>query len=119
MQFDGSVLVFRRRMVENPANPVRPIPGPWSEADSWELEGASLQSTGGVEMRGDGRLGSIATVTLYLDNPDADLRKGDGVAAALDAVAPDFVVNVVPVVNRNPFTGWTPAREVPLKEVNG
>lgn len=119
MQFDGAVRVFRRRMQPNPANPARPVQGPWETADSWVLSGAALLSSAGVEVRGDGRLGAIGLATLHLDNADADLRKGDGVAASVDADAPDFVVNVVPVANRNPFTCWAPVREVPLREVTG
>lgn len=122
MDLQGSVKVFRRPEVADPytrGDPGATVPGSWAAATSWELEGAAVLQSSAVALRGDDRVGSVAMLSLYVDNAAADLRKGDGVARSMAAERPEFVLEVVPFANTNPFTGWTPVLEVPLKEVTG
>lgn len=115
MELDGSVRLFRRGQVADPYNPARTVQGGWSDSVKSRLDGAVILRSPGVSVTADDRVGAAASVTLYVE-AGADIRKGDGVSENLSASMPDFVVEVVPVVNRNPFTGWAPPVEVPLVE---
>lgn len=119
MEFVGSVVRWRRQQVDNPYNPDRTEWGPWSGAVQTVLEGASVLSSSAYALRAEGRDQALSMKSLFLDDPLADVQLGDGISLAPGGDAPEFQVVLVPNADVNPFTGWQPVREVPLKGVAG
>ncbi|RRD61633.1 hypothetical protein [Leucobacter sp. OH1287] len=119
MRFNSSVYRWRRPLLPDPYNPDRKRRGSWHDAEIDEIPGAFIGSGSMVDARSPERLQSITEKSLFLDNPAADVVKGDGISVAPGGRLPDFEVRVAPVADVNPFTGWQPVREMPLDEVTG
>lgn len=110
-----SVYRDRRPQVPDQYNPDRTVPGDWANAESVELTGAFLDFQSS-SLNADGARGRTDTrYTLYLSNPDADVRQGDRIRSG-DLT---LYVNDMPHSPRNPFTGWRPVREIPLDHTSG
>lgn len=121
MQLEGSVRLFRRKTAADPythGSAGAVVPTKWESADVSTLEGAWVDERSVVPVNGDDRVGSL-TFAVLLVEAGADVRKGDGVSRDPAAVRPEFVLDVVPFVPLNPFTGWSPLIEVPLRGAQG
>lgn len=119
MEFDGVVYRWRRKRVPDKYNPAKQTVGPWSEADVVPIEGAAVLSSSGAALRNEDRVGALTLKSLYLDDPEADVQKGDGISLSPGGTSPEFQIEVLPQADSNPFTGWQPVREVPLKGAEG
>lgn len=121
MELEGSVRLFRRGTVADPytkgtAGAV--VPGKWESAAKSTLDGAWVDEVAVNPRQGDDRVGSVTVATLYVE-AGTDIRKGDGISRDLAATAPEFVIEVVPFMPRNPFTGFAPLTQVPLELPRG
>ena len=114
MTLNGRVYRWRRESVPNQYNPQRPTFGPWLPDQVVVLEGASVLASSAYSLRTADRDTALAAKSLFLDDPGADVRRGDGISLSPGGDAPEFVVNLVPVVDVNPFTSTALVREVPL-----
>lgn len=116
MQFDYGQRVTRER-----AKPVidpysgKPIGEDWSDPDVLELVDAFVSSSTSSANNSEVREQVTTAKSLYLDDPDADVRKGDRIRTPGHL----YVIEVLPEADVNPFTGWQPVREVPLVERDG
>lgn len=125
MQFNEGQTVFRdrRSSVTNPANPDRQIEGEFDPDLTIELPGSWIASSSSVAPTDATRSQILTQKSLYLTDVTADVRPRDrirdgGTKEDLDSGIP-YVVEVVPEADRNPFTGWQPYKEVPLKSATG
>jgi len=120
MELDGSVKLFRRSAVVDPYTRGRPatVPGSWESAATSVLEGAWVDEVSVSPIGGDDRVGSLTSATLRVE-AGADVRKGDGISRDPMALEPEFVIELVPFTPRNPFTGYAPLLEVPLRGARG
>ena len=106
----------RRREVPDPYNPDKPRRGEWTgPLDRVTLERAFVASSSSSSLRNATREQTLTAKSLYLSDPDADVRAGDRILAA--GVA--YYIHAKPSSDRNPFTGWRPALEIPLEENDG
>lgn len=112
MPHAGSVLRARRTVVTDPYSQ-QPVPGGDWGADE-TIEGAHVTGAQSVLTEADGRQQQTTRPTLVCP-AGADVRVGDRITDG-DRV---FEVAAHAAKATNPFTGWTPPQEVPLKEVTG
>jgi len=122
MEFNGKVYRWRRKPAANGYNPNRPTFGPWSEADVVVLEGAAVLSSSNHALRTADRDQALTAKSLFLDEapgPGTDVRRGDGISLSPGGDEPEFMVEVVPAVDVNPFTGDVLAVEIPLTGATG
>jgi hypothetical protein len=106
----------RARVAPSPHNPDRMVPAPIEDdPNTVELEGAWVASASSVDTSDAARTQTVSAKSLYLDDPDADVRVGDrircGGLVGWVRARPEAVVN--------PFTGWQPVVEIPLEIVEG
>lgn len=105
----------RRRTAPDPYNPARTVPTDWSDPDEVVLPNAFVASTSSSATSSAVRSQVVTTKSLYLGTPGADVQPGDRIVVGADK----YQVEVKPAADTNPFTGWTPVQEIPLKEVSG
>lgn len=116
MQFDYGQEVVRER-----ATPVldpysgKQIGEDWSNPDTLTLDDASVSSSTSSASTDPVREQVITSKSLYLDDPDADVQKGDRIRTPSHV----YVIEVLPEADVNPWTNWQPVREIPLVEITG
>ena len=112
MDFPFGTTVFRLRAapIENPYNPGEEIDGDWDEPDELEIEGAFVAQTSTSLLTNATREQASESKSLYCDG-SFDIKKGDRILSG-DLVY--TIDGVPPTADTNPFTGWTPPREIPL-----
>lgn len=115
MEFPDSVTIWRRKRVPSSNDPSKLVLGDWDTAEQITLEGSYIGSSSRHSLRNETRVQALEARSLYVDNPDADVRKGDGVSVGVPGDMPDFEIEVVPIAPKSPFTEWRPMLEVPLK----
>lgn len=110
MQFLDSFIRQRAERITDPYNPDASVDD-WGSPDEEPLEGYfELQSS--TEQVDAGREQAITIRTLVLNDPDADVRRGDRIVEG-DKV---WTVQGFPEAPRNPFTNWRPGLWVRLIE---
>ncbi len=116
MQFAAGVKVvrLRRKPEPDPLNPARERRGSWDDAEAVEVVNAFVASVSSSASRSATREMVISSKSLFCP-PGADVVAGDRIV--FDGVTFEVAENTVADVN--PFTGWQPVREVPLKAVSG
>lgn len=112
----STVLRDRRKPIKDPYNPDSTVPGKWSDrVDTIELPGAFIASSSSVGTASATRSQILTAKSLYLTDTTADVQAGDRIQ---DGTA-IYEIEAVPTSDRNPFTGWQPVQEIPLKAVAG
>jgi hypothetical protein len=112
--FGQSVLRDRQHRISDPYNPDSSTPGGWDEVDTVEIEGGFVGSSSSAAVASATRTQVISDKSLFCD-PSHDVREGDRIRSGSRA----YIVDAVPEADVNPFTGWQPVQEIPLKEVLG
>lgn len=103
--------------------------GDWGHPELLRLDGAFIAQTS-TGLLGDATRSQAAESRSLFGDPDADVAKDDRIFVGTFAPAlpddattlPDntvmtgetYTVDGIPAANVNPFTGWTPVREIPL-----
>ena len=87
----------------------------WATADEVELPGAFVASSSSAVRTDATRTQALEWKSLYLTDVAADVQVGDRIVAA----GVTYVIDAVPTADVNPFTGWQPVREIPLKSGTG
>lgn len=95
----------------------RYVAGDWGNPEILPIEGAFVASTS-TSMLGDAtRQQALEAKSLYVGA--ADIRKGDRIRNGEEG-APIYTIDgIPPEPDTNPFTGWTPEREIPLTRAVG
>lgn len=111
MQFPHGETVFRDRrpQIPDPYNPARTVPGEFEDGTTVTLSGCFVASSSSSNS-GDATRNQILTSKSLYCAPGADVQAGDRIRTASGT----WYVNVLSSADVNPFTGWQPAREVPL-----
>lgn len=112
MNFPHGRTVYRLRpkSVDDPYNPGHPILGDWADPDELAIPQAFVAQTS-TSLLGDAtREQAIEAKSLFCDG-DFDVAKGDRIRVGGDLYTID---GIPPAADTNPFTGWTPPREIPL-----
>jgi hypothetical protein len=97
----------------DPYNPEVQIPEDWEHPDTLPIEGAFIAQTS-TSLLGDAtREQAVESKSLFCDG-DKDVQKGDRIRDG-EAGGPIYTIDgIPPAADSNPFTGWTPEREIPL-----
>ena len=93
------------------------IEGDWDNPDVLDLPGAFIAQASTSSTQTEHRTQVLETKSLYLTEPDADVREGDRVRVW--PAGAQLTVGGVPAADTNPWTGWQPVREVPLTWFGG
>lgn len=128
MEFPFGELVVRerRQSVTDPYDPGAQVPGSWEDPLAYlPLDGAFVASSSSTAPVDATRSQILTEKSLYLTDPQADVRAGDRIrrGGVLDAGVWSggdvLYVNVRPAADTNPFTGWQPVVEIPLDMTEG
>lgn len=105
----------RRKQIPDPYNLSKTTAGPWSDVDTIDLDEAFIASSSSDAVPDATRLELLTLKSLYCPDPSVDVMFGDRIRAGAKVyyVAADTTADV------NPFTGWQPAKEIPLKNTEG
>lgn len=119
MEFEHGATVYRLRpkTVWDPMSQSFVL-GDWDDPDELELPGAFIAQSSTSTLGDANRTGALESKSLYLSDPDADVQLGDRIRQGTDG-SPVYPVDGIPAADVNPFTGWQPVREIPLKRVVG
>jgi len=82
----------------------------WSDPDEVDLDGAYVGGSSTSRVLGESRTQALEARSLYCA-PDADVRLGDKIQDGSKV----YEVDGIPDAETNPFTGWQPVREIPLR----
>ncbi|WIB25425.1 hypothetical protein [Curtobacterium sp. MCSS17_015] len=79
-----------------------------------DIPGAFVASASSVGVADTNRQQVITTKSLYCE-PGLDVQLGDRIVSGPHT----YTVESLPEADVNPFTGWQPVQEIPLREVLG
>lgn len=116
MQFPAGeeVVRLRRQDILDPYSG-KVTQGDWSNPSEQTLEGAFVASSSTSARSDAARNALLEEKSLYLDDPEADVQAQDRIRA--QGVV--YQIDGMPSADVNPWTGWQPVREIPLKRVVG
>ncbi len=123
--FGQTVWRDRKPLITDPLNPARQIRGAFDGSLTVVLEGAFVASPSTqIPPTPDATRSQLITrKSLYLSDPNADVIKGDRIRVGgtkADMTSGDqYFVDERPAADVNPFTGWQPGVEIPLKLTEG
>lgn len=97
----------------DPYNSDVQIPEDWENPDVLPIEGAFIAQTS-TSLLGDAtREQAVEAKSLFCDG-DKDVQKGDRIRDGEEGGPIYTIDGIPPAADSNPFTGWTPEREIPL-----
>ena len=114
MNFPHGRTVYRLRAgpIEDPYSG-KTVPGDWENPDVLSIAGAFIAQTSTSMLANATREQALESKSLFCGG-DLDVQKGDRIRAG-DEDAPIYTIDgIPPAADTNPFTGWTPPREIPL-----
>lgn len=115
MRFSHGRTVYRLRAepIPDPYNPDEMIPGDWRNPDVLRIDGAFIAQTSTSALTSATREQALESKSLFCDG-SVDIAKGDRIRDG-DDDAPIYTIDgIPPAADSNPWTGWTPPREIPL-----
>lgn len=108
------VVRLRRKEIEDPYSGTITL-GDWNDPDELPLEGGYVASSSTSNRRDAARSELLEEKSLYLSDPHADVQSQDRIRAQ----GLTYQIDGMPSADINPWTGWQPVREIPLKRVSG
>lgn len=109
-----TVVRERRKATINPYSEAE-APGTWEDAEELDLTNAFVAATSTSGVGPSSRAEVVTTKSLYLGDPSLDVKVGDRIRVG----AAYYMVDALPEADVNPFTGWQPVLEIPLRGVRG
>lgn len=94
------------------------VAGDWTDPDELPIEGAFVAQTSTTLLRTETRDQAAESKSLFCSG-DADVRKGDRIRVGGPGGPTYTIDGIPPAADSNPFTGWTPPREIPLTRYVG
>jgi hypothetical protein len=114
MDFPHGRTVYRLRggMIPDPFNADAQIPEDWDNPDVLPIERAFIAQTSTTLLGDASRQQAVEAKSLFCSG-EVDVQKGDRIRDGIDG--PVYSIDgIPPAADVNPFTGWTPPREIPL-----
>lgn len=120
MIFPHGRTVYRLRggPMPDPYDPAVEILEDWDSPDVLEISGAFIAQTSTSLLGNATREQAVESKSLFCDG-EYDVRKGDRIRDGDDG-SPVYTINgIPPAADSNPWTGWTPPREIALTRYVG
>lgn len=111
---DEPVVRLRRKETEDPYSGTVTL-GDWDDPDELPLEGGYVAASSTSARSDASRRELLEEKSLYLDDPHADVQAQDRIRAQ----GIIYMIDGMPSADVNPWTGWQPVREIPLRRVVG
>lgn len=110
--FGRTVYRLRPRMIEDPYSGEL-VRGDWNDPEILPIPGAFVAQTSTAMLGEATREQALESKSLYCDGT-FDIQKGDRIRDG-EVGAPLYSIDgIPPAADTNPWTGWTPPREIPL-----
>lgn len=115
MTFAHGRTVYRLRagLIPDPYDPSKQIPGDWSNPDELPIPGAFIAQTSTSMLSNASREQALEAKSLFCEG-EFDVAKGDRIRDGGEDAPVYTIDGIPPAADTNPFTGWTPPREIPL-----
>lgn len=110
--FGSTVYRLRAGLVEDPYSGEM-VPGDWDDPEVLPIPGAFVAATSTSRLGDATREQALESKSLYCGG-EFDVQKGDRIRAGEDGAPVYDIDGIPPAADTNPFTGWTPEREIPL-----
>ncbi|WP_030147683.1 hypothetical protein [Mycetocola saprophilus] len=94
------------------------ILGDWDNPDILQIPGAFVAQTSTSMLAGASREQALESKSLFCA-ANVDVQKGDRIRAGGDDEPIYSIDGIPPAADVNPWTGWAPAREIPLTRAVG
>lgn len=106
----ATVVRVRRKEIIDPYSGQTTL-GDWESATESNIDGAFVSSSSTSANSSAARNELLEDKSLYLHDPNSDVQAQDRIKA--DGVI--YTIDGMPSADKNPWTGWQPVREIPLK----
>ncbi|QYF98911.1 hypothetical protein [Microbacterium sp. PAMC21962] len=116
-EFGQTVHRIRPKLVWNEYSK-KYVAGDWTDPDELPIEDAFVAQSSTSLLRTETRDQAAESKSLFCDG-DADVRKGDRIRVGGPGGPTYTIDGIPPAADSNPFTGWTPPREIPLTRFVG
>lgn len=116
--FGTTVYRLRAKMIPDPYNPGALVPGSWDDPDELEIPGALILQTSTSLTASMSREEAAESKSLHCSD-DFDVRKGDRIRVGKKGGPTYSIEGIPPGQDVNPWTGWSPPREIPLTRHEG
>ncbi|KDA05862.1 hypothetical protein DC31_13895 [Microbacterium sp. CH12i] len=93
-------------------------PADWSTPATLEIPGAFVAQTSTSLLGNATREQAVESKSLFCEG-SFDIQKGDRIRDGADGAPIYSIDGIPPAADTNPFTGWTPPREIPLTRAVG
>jgi hypothetical protein len=113
----GRTVIRLRAGTRNDTRSGRAVRADWENPEALEIPGAFIAQTSTVLLGDATRQQAVEAKSLFCDG-EYDIQKGDRIRDGADG--PIYTIDgIPPAADSNPFTGWTPPREIPLTRAVG
>lgn len=121
MDFLNGQTLYRHRypLIPDPYNPTSKTSDYSANPVTIPLQAAFISSSSSVAGRDATRAQILTEKSLYLRDVMADVQVGDRIGTTDVPTDAEYQLDVIPVADVNPFTGWQPVKEIPLEGVTG
>ena len=106
---------LRAKRGAGPYNPRKSVAANWDDPEVLPIPGAFVAQTSTSRLGDAAREQAAESKSLFCAG-DFDVRKGDRIRVGADVYTID---GIPPAADSNPWTGWTPPREIPLTRYVG
>jgi len=113
LPFGRTVFRLRARMIPDPYNPEAQLPGDWDAPDVLPIPRAFIAQTSTSMLSNASREQALEAKSLFCEG-EFDIAKGDRIRDGGEGAPVYTIDGIPPAADSNPFTGWTPPREIPL-----